>query len=80
VALQHAMRENPALRVMITNGYYDLGCPYFGTKMAISQLEPDLRARVTAVYYQAGHNLPPEHREAVARFIRSVLATSGKGG
>lgn len=80
VALQHAMRENPALRVMITNGYYDLGCPYFGTKMAISQLEPDLRARVTAVYYQAGHNLPPEHREAVARFIRSVLATSGKAG
>lgn len=76
VRLQRAMRENPSLRVMITNGYYDSGCPYFGTKMAVSQLASDLKARVSAVYFQAGHSPPPELRAAVAGFIQSTLAKS----
>lgn len=75
--LQRAMRENPSLRVMITNGYYDTGCPYFGTKMAVSQLAPDLRARVNVTDFQAGHVPPaPELRAAVATFIQRTLATS----
>ena len=73
--LQRAMRENPSLRVMITNGYYDTGCPYFGTKMAVGQLAPDLRARVSVIDFQAGHSLPPELRAAVAGFVRSTLAS-----
>jgi multidrug efflux system membrane fusion protein len=76
--LQRAMRASPRLRVMITSGYYDLNCPYLGTKLALKQLEPGLRARVQAVYYQAGHFLPPEHRAEVARFIGRALATSGR--
>jgi carboxypeptidase C (cathepsin A) len=70
------MRANPSLRVMITSGYYDLNCPYFGTKLAISQFAPDLGARVNVIYYQSGHRVPPELREAVAKFIRDVLAMS----
>lgn len=75
--LQRAMGENPSLRVMITNGYYDTGCPYFGTKMAVSQLAPDLRARVSVTDFQAGH-VPPasELRAAVARFIQRTVAKS----
>lgn len=72
--LQRAMRENPSLRLMITNGYYDTGCPYFGTKMAVSQLAPILKARVSVTDFQAGHSPPPELRAAVARFIQSTLA------
>jgi len=74
--LQRAMRENPSLRVMITNGYYDTGCPYFGTKMAISQLSPNLKQRVSGIYFQAGHSPSPELRAAVASFIQSTLAKS----
>jgi carboxypeptidase C (cathepsin A) len=77
VRLQHAMRANPSLRVMITTGYYDLVCPYFGSKWAISQIAPALRARVNIVYYQAGHHVPPEHRAAVSRFIEGASAISG---
>jgi carboxypeptidase C (cathepsin A) len=76
--LRRAMRANPSLRVMITNGYYDLGCPYFGTKLAIGQLEPDLRERVTVTVYQSGHFVPPEDRAAVSRFLQSAAAISGK--
>jgi len=78
--LQHAMRENPSLQVMITNGYYDFATPYFGTKHAISQLEPDLRSRVRITYYRTGHKPPPEHRDEVARFIQKVSAISRKMG
>ena len=78
VRLQRAMRENPSLRVMITNGYFDLRCPYFGTKTAISQLEPDLRERITVTYLHTGHIQTSEARPAIAEFIRSTLATSGK--
>lgn len=74
--LQRAMRGNPSLRVMITNGYYDTGCPYFGTKMAVSQLAPDLKARVSVTDFQAGHSLPPDLGAAVAGFIRRTTATS----
>jgi carboxypeptidase C (cathepsin A) len=78
VRLQHAMRENPSLQVMITNGYFDFATPYFGTKRAISQLEPDLRSRVSITYYKTGHKLPPEHRDEVARFIQKVSAIPRK--
>jgi carboxypeptidase C (cathepsin A) len=72
VLLQHAMRENPSLQIMITNEYFDFATPYFGTRQAIKQLEPDLRLRVSITYYKAGHLLPPEYREDVARFIQGV--------
>jgi hypothetical protein len=78
VKLQHAMRENPSLQVMITNGYFDFATPYFGTKRAISQLEPDLRSRVRIIDYKTGHRPPPEHRDEVARFIQRVSAISRK--
>lgn len=74
--LQRAMRDNPSLRVMITNGYYDTGCPYFGTKLAVSHLAPDLEARVSITDFQAGHSLPPELRPAVAEFIRRTVGKS----
>jgi len=74
--LQRAMRDDPSLRVMITNGYYDTGCPYFGTRMAVSQLAPSLEARVSVTDFQAGHSLPPELRAAVAGFIQRTMAKS----
>jgi carboxypeptidase C (cathepsin A) len=64
---------------LLANGYYDFVTPYFGTKQAISQLAPDLRARVSVTYYEAGHLPPREHREVVAEFIQSVTMSKKNG-
>jgi carboxypeptidase C (cathepsin A) len=80
VRLQRAMRENPSLQVMITNGYYDFAAPYFGSKLAIGQLEPDLRARVNVTYDQTGHYAPPEPRGIVIKFIQRVSKLSRERG
>ncbi len=73
------MRANPSLRVMITSGYFDLNCPYFGTELAVAQFELDLRGRLNVIYYHSGHHVLPEHRAAVAGFIQSASEMSGVG-
>jgi carboxypeptidase C (cathepsin A) len=78
--LQHAMRENPSLQVMVTNGYFDFATPYVGTKRIFRQLDPDLQSRVRIVNYKSGHYPPPSHREAVARFIQQVSEMSRRNG
>ncbi len=55
--LRGAMAQNPALRVFVANGYYDLATPYTATKYTVDHLGGDakLRDRVTMAYYEAGH-------------------------
>lgn len=55
--LRRAMADNPALRVFVANGYYDLATPYFATEHTFSQLQLDdaLRANISMAYYEAGH-------------------------
>jgi carboxypeptidase C (cathepsin A) len=55
--LRAAMHQNPALRVLIASGYYDLATPYYATEYTVSHLGLDasLRANLTLTYYEAGH-------------------------
>ena len=55
--LRAAMAQNPALRVFVASGYYDLATPYAATKYTVDHLSPDraVRGRVTMAYYEAGH-------------------------
>ncbi len=55
--LREAMSKNPALKVIVANGYYDLATPYFATEYTFDHLEldPTLRANITMSYYEAGH-------------------------
>ncbi len=55
--LRSAMHQNPYLKVHITNGYYDLATPYFGTDYTVNHmfLDKDLRGHVTQSFYEAGH-------------------------
>ncbi|HEV3106425.1 MAG TPA: peptidase S10 [Trinickia sp.] len=55
--LAQAMRQNPRLRVLSANGYYDLATPFFSTEYDLSHmgLEPSLRANVRITYYASGH-------------------------
>src|SRR5262249_22288752 len=55
--LAQAMRENPALRVLSANGYFDLATPFFATERDLNgaELDPSLRSNLTFRYYLSGH-------------------------
>lgn len=55
--LRAAMTDNPFLRVLIANGYYDFATPYFATEYTVNHLglEPAQRANLHMTYYPAGH-------------------------
>ena len=55
--LAEAMRQNPRLRVMSVNGYFDLATPFYATEYALAHLGVDepLRANVRIAYYPTGH-------------------------
>jgi carboxypeptidase C (cathepsin A) len=55
--LRQAMTKNPALRVFVANGYYDLATPYFATEYTFNHLNlaPALQKHITMGYYEAGH-------------------------
>ncbi|MFY4695554.1 S10 family peptidase [Burkholderia glumae] len=55
--LAEAMRQNPRLRVMSLNGYFDLATPFYATEYALAHLgvERALQANVEIRHYPAGH-------------------------
>ena len=55
--LSRALRRNPHLRVLVASGRYDLGTPYSASDWSLAQLNapPEVLARVTHHYYDAGH-------------------------
>jgi carboxypeptidase C (cathepsin A) len=57
VMLKNAMVRNPAMRVWVANGYYDLATPYFATDWTFRHmnLPPAVRGNVAMTYYKAGH-------------------------
>ena len=77
-ALRQTMARNPAMRVFVANGYYDLATPHFATEYAFDHmsLTPEQHDRVTMTYYEAGHMMyiHRESREALAADVRSFIA------
>jgi carboxypeptidase C (cathepsin A) len=57
--LRDAMSENPNLKVLIANGYFDLATPFFATEYTVSHmgLEPALSPHIGLTYCEAGHML-----------------------
>lgn len=55
--LAEAMRQNPHLRVLSANGYFDLATPFFATEYDLEHmgLEPSLRKNLRVTYYATGH-------------------------
>jgi carboxypeptidase C (cathepsin A) len=72
--LRAAMTQNPFLRVIIANGYYDFATPYFATEYTVNHLglEPAQRANLRLTYYPAGHMMYV-HLPSLAQ-LRSDLA------
>jgi carboxypeptidase C (cathepsin A) len=57
VDLAQALVQDPNLRVLILNGYYDLATPFSGTEYVVSHLglPPGLESHIQMQYYEAGH-------------------------
>ena len=81
VDLAAAMRQNPRLKLLSVNGYYDLATPFFGADYEIGHmmLEPSVAANIRYVYYPAGHMMytdPGSARELkadLAAFYNSAM-------
>ena len=78
VDLAYAMRQNPSMRVLVQQGYYDLATPHLATEYFIDHLDvPDeLKENIEYATYEAGHMMyihepsMVKFKEDLARFIR----------
>ncbi len=81
-SLRGAFSKNPAMRLFVASGYYDLATPYFATDYTLSHLglDPSQRARLSTSQYEAGHMMYISTRELarlksdVAAFLQASLA------
>lgn len=55
--LRSAMAKNPALKVWVCSGYYDLATPYFATDYTFNHafLRFEQKKNIRTTYYEAGH-------------------------
>jgi carboxypeptidase C (cathepsin A) len=76
-SLRSAMARNPYLKVLVTNGYYDMATPFAATEWTFDHLgfESTYRERVKMAYYEAGHmmyilpSMLAKFKKDVAQFI-----------
>jgi carboxypeptidase C (cathepsin A) len=78
--LRKAMQANPAMKVLVCNGYYDLATPYLATQYTFDHIElPEkLRQNIHMTYYESGHmmyvHLPSLQKQAadLRKFIQGT--------
>lgn len=77
VDLNHAMIQNPKLRVLVQQGYFDLATPYGATQYFLDHMElpNELRDNITVEHYEAGHMmyLHPDSREKFSRTLAEFV-------
>ncbi|MEX2123133.1 MAG: hypothetical protein WD795_04520 [Woeseia sp.] len=79
VDLEYAMKLNPAMKVLVQQGYFDLSCPYFATEYVVDHMDltTELRQNIAFEYYEAGHVMYVHEpsmikfKQDMAEFIRS---------
>jgi carboxypeptidase C (cathepsin A) len=75
VDLAYAMTQNPRMRVLVLQGYFDLATPYSATDYFIDHLviADELRANISVKYYEAGHMMYV-HPASMVQFARDLGA------
>jgi carboxypeptidase C (cathepsin A) len=81
--LSAAMRQNPNLKVLSMNGYYDFATPFFGAEHDLKhmQVDPSLKKNISYKYYESGHMVyvdPAVHREFTRDMDAFIDAASGR--
>jgi carboxypeptidase C (cathepsin A) len=79
--LRSAMTQNPALRVYVACGYYDMATPFFSAEYTLNHmlLDPGLRSHISLGYYEAGHMLYThlkslaKAKQDIAKFMTASL-------
>jgi carboxypeptidase C (cathepsin A) len=75
--LRGAMSQNPYLKVFVGNGYYDLATPFAATRYTFNrmQLDPEVRKNLSMDYFEAGHMMYIDKRQAgrLSAAIRSFI-------
>ncbi|HEX7325372.1 MAG TPA: peptidase S10 [Rhodanobacteraceae bacterium] len=74
-----AMKLNPAMKVMLAGGYYDVGTPFYAAKYTFEHLAipPKLQANISYHFFKSGHMVylnPQAHKglaDATAAFIKA---------
>lgn len=71
--LATAIVQQPAMEVLVLQGYYDLATPVSATRHDIAHLDipPEARERITVEYYEAGHMMYL-HEASMAKFRRDL--------
>jgi carboxypeptidase C (cathepsin A) len=77
IDLTYAMVQNPNMRVLVNQGYFDLATPFGVTAYVIDhmKLSPELQKNLAVQYYEAGHMMyvhPPsmaKFKQTLANFI-----------
>jgi carboxypeptidase C (cathepsin A) len=80
-SLRSAFAKNPAMRLFVASGHFDLATPYFATKYTLSHmgLDPSQRPRVSTGTYEAGHMMYIDEHELlrlkadVSAFVEGAL-------
>ena len=80
--LRKAMVSNPAMKVFVANGFYDLATPYFATEYTFNHigLPKELQSNIHMDYYQAGHmmylHIPSlkKLRNDLGKFLDSAMS------
>lgn len=69
VDLTYAMVQNPNMRVLVQQGYFDLATPYGVTEYVLDHMDIglELRENLTVRYYEAGHMMYV-HAPSMAKF------------
>ena len=81
IDLTHAMKRNPAMRVLMQQGYYDLATPHLATEYYIEHMDlPDeLRDNIELAYYESGHMMYI-HEDSMVKFKDDLASFIREGG
>lgn len=86
VDLAYALGQNPHMRILVQQGYYDLATPQVATEYAIEHMDvtDEHRKNIEIEYYDAGHMMylhPPsleKYADDTRRFIRRCVEKPGR--
>lgn len=78
--LASALNHNPKTKMLIFNGYFDLGTPFYGVEYTIDHLDlrPEIKANISMKYFEAGHmmyvekNSMKQFKDDLVAFINST--------
>lgn len=81
-ALARAMNNNPAMQLMINNGWYDTATPFYGTDYSLAHmgLPAALERNIHTYYYAVGHMLylNPAVMPQVSKNMNRFITVSSK--